>query len=486
MVSSSQHLEISSGRASRGLFLLLLLFLLSLLPPPDLAALNLERLSDSPLSNLELLDVEYDNGFIAIPAGLGGTVIVDVSDPSNPTQVASHLDSQCRFGRYYNTYLGLSDYSPLGDGILIGAGRDCPLTILSVDESHNIEFLSNYQTGEFSYEDVAKRDSVLVLAAHADGIEIVNVSNALVPLPMGRLALDNAWAVRIEGNYVYVADGGSGLTVVDISDPYNPSVAGRVQTEGSAKDVRVRNGYAFLALGDPGVAMIDVTDPTSPFLVDVYNTTGLAAHIGVNDSVVAVADWDDVEILRYSSGNSLERAGYKNTGGRIMGVDMYENTVYVADWRKLVTYRFGEIAGADIDVDLTDINFPRTQIGESRDTTFVITSNGLSTLTVDSIRVSNSDFAIEYARPADLAPGEVLPVTITYTPTTDALGFQIISIYSNDTDDPRIRLDLLGNNLNLNVGDPAPEFTLPVLDAGDVTLSELRGRVVVLSFFASW
>ena len=35
----------------------------------------------------------------------------------------------------------------------------------------------------------------------------------------------------------------------------------------------------------------------------------------------------------------------------------------------------------------------------------------------------------------------------------------------------------------IEVGEQAPEFTLPDQDGGDVTLSELRGQTVVLYFY---
>jgi len=36
------------------------------------------------------------------------------------------------------------------------------------------------------------------------------------------------------------------------------------------------------------------------------------------------------------------------------------------------------------------------------------------------------------------------------------------------------------------IGEPAPDFTLPNLDGQKVRLSQFRGKVVVLTFFASW
>lgn len=39
---------------------------------------------------------------------------------------------------------------------------------------------------------------------------------------------------------------------------------------------------------------------------------------------------------------------------------------------------------------------------------------------------------------------------------------------------------------SLQVGEQAPDFTLSLLDGGEIRLRELRGQVVVLNFWASW
>lgn len=38
----------------------------------------------------------------------------------------------------------------------------------------------------------------------------------------------------------------------------------------------------------------------------------------------------------------------------------------------------------------------------------------------------------------------------------------------------------------VSVGDRAPDFTLPALDGRDVSLSQYRGKRLILFFWASW
>jgi len=49
---------------------------------------------------------------------------------------------------------------------------------------------------------------------------------------------------------------------------------------------------------------------------------------------------------------------------------------------------------------------------------------------------------------------------------------------------PKGRNKIATETKTLRVGDPAPEFTLRAHDGSEVTLSKLRGRRVVIAFFA--
>ncbi|MAE69714.1 MAG: hypothetical protein CME06_04500 [Gemmatimonadetes bacterium] len=125
-------------------------------------------------------------------------------------------------------------------------------------------------------------------------------------------------------------------------------------------------------------------------------------------------------------------------------------------------------------------------VGTSRDTTIVLSNNGGSTLSIESIDVPHADLALSPPAPFNIAAGDQRDLVITYTASEEEIGIQRFTIRSNDTDDPALRFSVQGNSADLNVGDPAPDFTIPVLDGETVTLSDLRGSVVVLTFFASW
>jgi hypothetical protein len=82
-----------------------------------------------------------------------------------------------------------------------------------------------------------------------------------------------ARAVTVAGRYAYVADGTSGLQIIDISNPASPALVGTFDTSGDASDVTVVGRYAYVADDTSGIQIIDISNPASPALVGTFDTS---------------------------------------------------------------------------------------------------------------------------------------------------------------------------------------------------------------------
>ena len=69
-----------------------------------------------------------------------------------------------------------------------------------------------------------------------------------------------AFGVDYKDDFVYVADWSNDLTIVDAADPYNPSIIGNVGFDGSGRKVRIFGDYAYVT-GSYGIHIVDISNP---------------------------------------------------------------------------------------------------------------------------------------------------------------------------------------------------------------------------------
>ncbi|MGA1865187.1 MAG: LVIVD repeat-containing protein, partial [bacterium] len=186
-----------------------------------------------------------------------------------------------------------------------GTGRG--LTIINVTDPDSPEIVTQLDLGKivaiefFEIHDGPNNGS-------KDFVVILNTRNDLVFLCIedperpgfaGRYSLlrrpdaplvINKQDLVVSGEYLYVADGFAGLDIIDISDPYEPQYAGRVDTPGKAQGIYIEGDYAYVADGPDGFVIIDISNPTDPFYVSGLNLTKLKVSskptVGTKDIVV--------------------------------------------------------------------------------------------------------------------------------------------------------------------------------------------------------
>ena len=130
---------------------------------------------------------------------------------------------------------------------------------------------------------LAVSGGVAYVANGLSGLQVIDVSDAANPILTG--AVDTpalARGVAVSGGVAYVADDDSGLQVIDVSDPSSPAIIGAVALPGSAWSVAVSGDVAYVADGLAGLFMVDVSDPSSPAVVGAIDTPGFAFSVAVS------------------------------------------------------------------------------------------------------------------------------------------------------------------------------------------------------------
>ena len=161
---------------------------------------------------------------------------------------------------------------------------------------------------------------------------IVDITDPANPVETGFIEIEDVNGVYVLGDYAYIARGGPGLRIIDVSNPAAPSLIGSCDTPGTAEDVYVTGGYAYVAVGTKGLNVVDVSDPASPTIVGERNTPGYASAVHVDGAYAYVADEQSgLQIIDVADPTSPSITGSHSTSGWAIDVIVAGNYAYVVD-----------------------------------------------------------------------------------------------------------------------------------------------------------
>lgn len=250
----------------------------------------------------------------------GGVRIINVSNPQSCQAVGSYV-----------TQHNVISVAVANNTAYLGSDNtDTLMQIIDVSNTQNQAILGYYNTpsgsavtvvGSISYE------------ASEQGLWTNNVFD---PLHVTQLdwydTPGDAVHVAVEGNLAYVADGNSGLRIIDATDPDELSLAGFCDTPGYAGYVAVSGSYTYIADGESGLQVIDATNPQNPILVGWCDTPSDASSIAISGNHAYVADGDSgLQIIDVSNPQDPAWLGALDTPGDAQSVAVLDNTAFVAD-----------------------------------------------------------------------------------------------------------------------------------------------------------
>jgi hypothetical protein len=210
--------------------------------------------------------------------GTGGVVVIDVTLPTHPQLVA---EIATPFAWDVDLY----------GGILVIGTDDGVYTLRTGMGLTGLPVVSTV-TGGWDYWDVKVSGNIAYVAAGGTGLMIFNVKDPANPILLNHTSLPGSVWFRkldIEGRYLYVCDFLNWVHTYDVSDPTYPVL---VDSWGGsqATDIDVVGGVAYIAAGGFGFQIYNVSNPFSATWMGSFMAIGNATAVQAQGPHVYVAD----------------------------------------------------------------------------------------------------------------------------------------------------------------------------------------------------
>jgi choice-of-anchor B domain-containing protein len=209
-------------------------------------------------------DVEAYGDYAYVSDDFGPTLIVGLSDPTDPEPVNA-------FGDGVHTLTVAGDY--------LYTNGNGGVRIWSLADPVNPAFVGQYNP-HYVHDILVRGDTMYTAGIRGDGIDIVDLSDRANPTLISRFNYPGSGAHNFcsdpSGSYLYVGDEvgtGQWTRIFDVRDPHDVEQVGEiiVDPESTVHNCHVKDGLLYLAHYDRGAWVFDISDPVNPVQVAFYD-----------------------------------------------------------------------------------------------------------------------------------------------------------------------------------------------------------------------
>jgi len=218
-----------------------------------------------------IIDIDMQGSYAYLATQTSGMSIVDISDPTAPTQVSSLLfeDAYCGTIAVSGNIACVYAY---GLKLIDISSPDSPTVLSELSEPFSSRFIIN---GNYVYG-----------FSDTEGLQVLNISNPEVPFI--ETVIDSfiyLFEGAIQDNILYITDRDFGIIIFDISNPVSPVQIGEYETDYDAYDIAVDEDYLYFSDGE-ALHVINVSDPVNPYEISAFQHSLIGAHFVYEDGLL--------------------------------------------------------------------------------------------------------------------------------------------------------------------------------------------------------
>jgi len=294
--------------------------------------------------------------------------IVDVSDPAQPEVVGQILAAGIpnHLEAIGDLLLITEDWSWWGAQIFDVSNPsspyelsrieypEIPLCLAATENYAYISFLfGEYTSGGISTVDIANPSQPQVVSLFADIVPssletldtlayalfngdfiVVNMGDPLALSILGLLHLTSSdlMDLAVSVNTAYVAQRWDGLSLIDTSDPFQPSVVATYNTINDISDVTLQGDLAYVSAEEFGIRILDIYTPQSPAEIGCFVPAAFSYvhNSDIADSLLFLAASSGFWIVDVSDPSIPALISFLDLDGDIQAVKVSGDMAYLA------------------------------------------------------------------------------------------------------------------------------------------------------------
>ena len=167
-------------------------------------------------------------------------------------------------------------------------------------------------------EGIAVRDHYAFVAAN--GLVVLDISNPAEPRVVGAARNGNTRKLAFDGSYVYAANQGGELQIIDASDSYHPRLIGSFMPQGNIIAMVLKKPYVYLANSLGNLQIVDISSPIAPMLVGECSEIRCQSGLQISGNYAYVGATDGLCVIDVSDPAHPEWVGGLYKGGTPVGV----------------------------------------------------------------------------------------------------------------------------------------------------------------------
>ncbi|MCK5644919.1 MAG: hypothetical protein KAJ19_29235 [Gammaproteobacteria bacterium] len=181
------------------------------------------------------------------------------------------------------------------------------------------------------------QDNTAFVADSESGLYIIDISDPANPTELSQFneGIDHLHELYVDENLVYVADYTDGFKIIDVSDPVNPTQVGRFHDGGEVGTFDIFEDLAFIADFEDGLEIVNISNPTQPIEIFQYDTEiSYIFNVEINNDLAYVSDYISASeksliILNISDLSNIEEIAEYTIDGEIFSIDFVGDVAYM-------------------------------------------------------------------------------------------------------------------------------------------------------------